>query len=343
MVERIKSGRLSKLCAMVAAVAIVFGGFASTAYGQETSAEDEANSGPLTVTECGPACDATRGYAIGGKFVLAVPGGTAGANTALGYGALTVNTTGFGNTASGVNALTANTTGNYNTASGYDALFSNTTGSDNTANGYEALWENTTGTWNTASGWSALRANTTGYYNTASGYDTLYSNTTGFYNMASGAYALLCNSTGSYDTASGYDTLNSNTTGSYNTASGWSALYANSTGSNNAAIGYSACYNVVAGSNVTCIGSGAGPASDIPGPATYISGIYGGATTGSGNPLVCIDSTGLLGTVNCASNGAPSAQQEVIDRQQQQIQTLQKQNDEFQRRLSSLEALITKN
>jgi hypothetical protein len=114
-------------------------------------------------------------------------------------------------------------------------------------------------------------------------------------------------------------------------------------GGNNTAFGTNACLNLLTGSNVTCIGANAGPSGDIAGPATYIANVYGAPTTGSGNPLVCIDSTGLLGITNCATNGAPSAQNEMIERQQEQIETLQKQNEDLQQRLARLEALIAKN
>ena len=204
-----------------------------------------------------------------------------------------------------------------NLAVGEQALVNNTTGTNNTALGNDTLVDNTTGSANTASGTQALLHNTEGSFNTATGFQALLSNT------------------GSSNTASGVAALNANTTGSNNTGMGDSTFFNNTTGSNNTALGFTACYNVVTGSNVICIGSGAGPASDIPGPATYIAGIYGTATTGSGNPLVCVDSTGLLGTTNCATSG-----QEVIESQRAQIEALQKQNEEFQQRLSRLEALI---
>jgi hypothetical protein len=95
---------------------------------------------------------------------------TAGANTALGDGALQSNTTGSGNTAVGVDALESNTTGSSNTAIGADALQINTTGSGNTAVGDAALSNNTTGSNNTAVGLDALSANTTGNNNTAMGF-----------------------------------------------------------------------------------------------------------------------------------------------------------------------------
>jgi hypothetical protein len=190
---------------------------------------------------------------------------------------------------------------------------------------------------NTAIGNSALVNNTSGSANTGCGVQALLQNTTGSFNTACGFQALLSNTTGDSNTASGVAALFDNTTGSNNTGMGDSTLYNSTTGSNNTALGFTACYNVVTGSNVICIGAAAGPASDIPGPATYIAGIYGAATTGSGNPVVCVDSTGLLGTTNCATSG-----QEVIESQRAQIEALQKQNEEFQQRLSRLEALIAK-
>jgi hypothetical protein len=312
MEDEMKMNKLFKLLTMVAVLAIVFGLHAPSSYGQEAPSADDtaqADPGPLTVTQCGTACNATKGYDIGGQFVLTEPGGISLQNMALGY----------------------------------QALLSNTTGMDNTAFGYRSLWNNTTGNYNAADGEAALEHNTTGSNNTAVGQGPLVINTTGSNNTASGAGAIYNNTTGNDNTASGFEALNVNTTGIQNTVSGSQALRLSDTGSNNVAIGYGACYNLISGSNVICIGSGAGPAGDISGPATYIAGIYGAPTTGSGNPLVCIDSTGLLGTTNCATNGAPSAQQEVIDLQQQEIQTLQKQNEEFQQRLTRLEALIAKN
>jgi hypothetical protein len=262
-------------------------------------------------------------------------------NTASGYQALYSNTIGSTNTTNGYQALINNTTGSNNTASGFQALYRNTTASTNTASGFQALYSNTTGSNNTASGYQALINNTIGGTNTASGYQALYRNTTGSTNTASGASALINNTTGTYNTASGVNALFSNTTGGTNTASGYQALYSNTIGGNNTASGYNACVEVVAGNNVICIGAVSGPTHDIPGPATYIAGIYG-ATVGSTNSEVCIDNTGLLGTANCPTNAQPSAQQEAIKHQQQQIQTLQMQNEEFQQRLSRLESLIAK-
>jgi hypothetical protein len=66
-------------------------------------------------------------------------------NAALGYLALTADTTGAANTAAGFDALQANLTGDGNTALGYAALFTNTTGSNNIAVGYLAGYNLTTG------------------------------------------------------------------------------------------------------------------------------------------------------------------------------------------------------
>ena len=96
--------------------------------------------------------------------------GNINSNTAVGYAALSSNTTGINNIAVGTNALSSNTTGIDNTAVGYAALYSNTTGTTNTAVGRSALYSNTTGIDNTAVGTNALSSNTTGTNNTAVGY-----------------------------------------------------------------------------------------------------------------------------------------------------------------------------
>jgi hypothetical protein len=77
-------------------------------------------------------------------------GGAISGNTAIGQGALNLNTTGVGNTAVGSNTLSV-TTGSYNTALGAASLSRNT-GGFNTAVGARALEINTSGTFNTAIG-----------------------------------------------------------------------------------------------------------------------------------------------------------------------------------------------
>ena len=77
---------------------------------------------------------------------------TADSNTAVGAGALLLNTAGIGNTATGAVALLENTSGGNNTANGDNALNSNTAGNGNTAIGVSALPNNTVGNLNTALG-----------------------------------------------------------------------------------------------------------------------------------------------------------------------------------------------
>ncbi len=108
-----------------------------------------------------------------------------------------------GNTAIGSKALYSNVSGYGNSATGRQALYSNTSGHSNTGNGNQALYSNTTGLYNTATGYQALYNNTTGSLNTGNGYLALYSNTMGSENTAFGYYALLANTTGEYNTAIG--------------------------------------------------------------------------------------------------------------------------------------------
>jgi len=124
-------------------------------------------------------------------------------NTAIGWQALTANSTGFYNTATGCNALALNTTGNYNSAEGQAALYNNTTGNLNTAFGHASLFNNTTADGNVAVGHEALRTNQTGTYNTAMGTQALYTSTGGG-NTAFGASGGITITTGTYNTCIGY-------------------------------------------------------------------------------------------------------------------------------------------
>lgn len=178
-------------------------------------------------------------------------------STALGAGALAANTTATHNTAVGASALAANTTGVENTAVGAFALFSNTGGSNNVAIGKDALNQNTTGSYNIAIGYQAMRLNTSGLSNVAIGHEALELNTSGIYNTAVGYRALCQNTSGSYNVALGYQVLQKNTGGGYNVAIGHNSLSENTTGQNNVAIGYiSMAANTVGYSNAA-IGDGA--------------------------------------------------------------------------------------
>jgi hypothetical protein len=152
-------------------------------------------SANITVPAGVPYTGATQAVNLG-AFNLTVNGITVGrgggsdsTNTAIGYLALTANTTGINNTANGSGALTANTTGDGNTGNGLAALFSNISGNGNTASGGAALYSNTTGDGNTAIGGEALALNTSGSSNTAIGAGALSSNSTGEFNTAIGYLA----------------------------------------------------------------------------------------------------------------------------------------------------------
>ena len=164
---------------------------------------------PLTVTNGATTANpvsinmSAGGLAIGGSNVLKLPYADT-TSIAVGEGALPVQSaTSSNNTAVGYQALNVNTTGVQNTALGSGALLKNTTAANNTAVGYQALKLNVTGTWNTAVGSNALYSNTASY-NTAVGYSALNDNT-GSNNTAFGFYALYDVTTGSNNTALGYD------------------------------------------------------------------------------------------------------------------------------------------
>lgn len=172
---------------------------------------------------------ATTGFNLGSaSFAF----GSVGKNNAfLGFSGNST-MTGIGNTASGFGALKVGTSGSYNTADGAFSLENNTTGGNNTASGALALLSNTTGSNSTANGLGALVNNTTGNDNTASGSGSLSSNSAGSFNTASGFQSLTSNTTGYANTATGYQALYSNTAGKYNSANGTYALYSTTSDSN---------------------------------------------------------------------------------------------------------------
>lgn len=104
-----------------------------------------------------------------GATALAAQTGAASENTAVGFQALKVSTSGSNNAAVGSNALVASTTGSSNLACGNYALSSNTTGNNNTAVGRNALTSTTTASSNTAVGSDAGSGITSGAQNTIIG------------------------------------------------------------------------------------------------------------------------------------------------------------------------------
>jgi hypothetical protein len=178
-------------------------------------------------------------------------------NTALGFAALKLDTTGAHNTAIGAQAL-LNNNGSFNTAVGENALVHNTTGSMNMALGQGALATNKTGNFNTAMGFQALNANTVDD-NTAVGGGALATNSTGGENTATGASALNSNIDGDGNNAFGDAALFGNDHGDFNNAFGHVALFF-ATGDFNTAVGDEAGVNVSTGTGNTLIGASAGEA-----------------------------------------------------------------------------------
>jgi trimeric autotransporter adhesin len=90
-------------------------------------------------------------------------------NSAAGYMSLFKNETGHLNTTNGSNSMFNTLYGGYNTVSGAYGLYTNVGGNSNTASGYAALYQ-TTASFNTGVGTYALYYNTTGSNNTSIGY-----------------------------------------------------------------------------------------------------------------------------------------------------------------------------
>jgi hypothetical protein len=188
-------------------------------------------------------------------------------NTSWGYQTLQSPTItwvfGIQNTAIGYQALTSNTTGYDNTATGYMALASNTTGWVNTAFGAKSLAQNTIGGGNTAFGYGTLDFNTNGTGNTAVGYTALIFNRTGMENSAVGDGALTGNFTGSYNVAIGFQPMLSNRSGNNNVAIGNSSLYYNISGNSNTAVGNGSLFFLDSANDNTAIGSGSLSANHV--------------------------------------------------------------------------------
>ncbi len=161
-----------------------------------------------------------------GLGVLSLYSNTHGVhNIAIGNYALFSNVSGY-NVAIGNRSLYHNLSGDYNTVIGHDALTNNVSGSRNSAIGDLALFGNTTGYENSALGTSSLYNCNVGYGNTALGYFALSNIYNGNYNTGIGHYARNWSGTdpsnfialGYY---SGYVGSNSNTIEIGNTSINW--------------------------------------------------------------------------------------------------------------------------
>jgi hypothetical protein len=268
-----------------------------------------------TINGSYPAVNSDTDATINGLTVGKGSGAVSG-STALGNGALAVNTTGI-NTASGYQSLYSVITGTGSTAFGNSALKFNTANYNN-AFGENALVFNTSGTFNSAFGTSALQSNTTASNNTAVGYQAGYTNSTGEGNVylgkqsgystnadnntGVGISALYATTSGASNTSIGSNSLRFNTTGGSNVAVGQQALYSNISASNNTAVGYQAGYTgttatqnayfgfqagrATTGQYNTFIGAYAGESATVGNYNTFIGRYAGNNATSSDNTFV---------------------------------------------------------
>jgi len=228
---------------------------------------------------------------------------TGGSNTAVGYNALSANTSASGNTAVGFRSQENITTGAGNTSVGTRALVSSSTGWGNVAVGFRSLNDTSSGYANTAVGLSAMEKNTTGYYNTSVGQNSLFSNTTGYGNVALGS-TLFFNTTGDFNTGVGFNALSYNVSGSESTAVGRSSFY-NSTGSYNTGLGYETGLNVTIGTYNTLIGHKAGDALTT-GSHNLVIGAGTDAMSNTGSHQLNIGNSIFGSMTNASSSGGRS-------------------------------------
>jgi len=231
-------------------------------------------------------------------------GGNLLANTAMGSGALALNTAGTGSAAFGYNALSKSTAG-YATAFGSSALENLTTGTSNVAIGYTALNQTSTQNSNTAVGDQSMRFST-GANNTALGASSLYGvagQTTGDNNTAIGNFALKNATTAAFNVGVGSNSLNNIKTGNDNTVLGYlSGYYAGAgtgttltnmsqgvllgsnvrTGTNTSTNEIAIGYNVVGnGSNTVTIGNYSNTANYFRGDINLTGNVNGGTWSGT--------------------------------------------------------------
>ncbi|MEO5673329.1 MAG: tail fiber domain-containing protein [Chitinophagales bacterium] len=217
----------------------------------------------------------------------------------------------------GFSALSSNTTGINNTAAGAHALASNTTGYQNTAVGDSCIVSNTTGYLLTAIGFGALKNNTTGKRNAAFGNGVMAHNTTGKSNAATGTHAMFNNTTGDGNTAVGTFALEENTVGNNNVAVGKSAMVNCISGEGNVGIGFHALYSNTAGSSLVAVGDsalafnegGTGQNTAVGGRAAFNNTVGSGNCYfgyGSGNANTTGNQLTLLGSFSDAGSSALS-------------------------------------
>ena len=229
----------------------------------------------------------------------------------VGYNANANATVGSYCVAVGASALQVNSEPNM-TAVGFAALSSNTTGTSSVAVGYSALSGCSTGTNNTACGYATAIGITSGSNNTAIGYEALHTASNVSSCTAVGSQALKAN-TATQMTAVGSGALSTNVSGTQSTAVGYDALTA-STGSNNTALGYESGLAVAAGTNNTLLGNSTATTLTSGGYNTIIGSTAGSSYTGSESSNILINSSGIGGESNViriGTQGSSSGQQNI--------------------------------
>jgi hypothetical protein len=184
------------------------GGTGQTSYTDGQLLIGNSTGNTLTKATLTAGTNVTITNAAGAITIAASGGGGASAATPTSIGTVYGSmTSGSGSpylTALGYLAGYLNT-GAANSAVGYAALYVNTSGEDNVSVGMQSMLANTTGNANVAVGKKALQANTTGSYNTAVGYQPMFSATTGANNTCIGLYAGYDLTTGSSNVFVGQD------------------------------------------------------------------------------------------------------------------------------------------
>ena len=227
-----------------------------------------------------------KNTAFGASIMDQGAGVTGQENAAFGRVNMRPLTSGSYNTALGNESLLKLTSGSNNTAVGFDALLETTTASNNTAVGYQAGYSQTTATSNAFLGYRAGYLVTAGNC-TAIGHNAMgQAITTGGEHTAVGDNALTACTSGQFNVAVGRSSLSSTDSGSSNTGIGYQALASNTTGPQNTAVGYQAGYGITTGNEVVFVGNEAG--KNISGQFNTAVGSYaltnygGSAASGSG-------------------------------------------------------------
>lgn len=193
-----------------------------------------------------------------GTFGYFATQGTTIAGSYFGYASSTNRTVILGAFAGGQNATTSSVA-QYETAIGWAALTADTSGIENTAIGDESLEANISGLENTGVGVGTLQSNTSGSFNTSVGYHSSLSSLTGTHNAAVG-YESMMNNTATYgrNTSVGYAALNLNTTGTGNTDVGSTAGNTSGTFSSSTLMGWTAGTGLTSGNSNVFIGNSSG-------------------------------------------------------------------------------------